>query len=77
MPGLQFEHGIALFFTRTYNRLLRPTLAATIPTLGAVATPLQRAFDALTVEIDTTTRKAQMASQKLTHLPQVFSVKHG
>jgi hypothetical protein len=54
---------IALFFTRTYNRLLRPTLAAAIPTLGAVATPLQRAFNALTAQIDTTIRKAQMASK--------------
>jgi hypothetical protein len=52
---------IALFFTRTYNRLLRPTLAAAVPTLGAVATPLQRAFNALTVQIDTTIQKAQMA----------------
>jgi hypothetical protein len=54
---------IALFYTRTYNRLLRPVLAAALPTLGAVATPLQRAFNALTVQIDTTIRKAQMASQ--------------
>jgi hypothetical protein len=68
---------IALFFTRTYNRLLRPALAAALPTLGAVATPLQRAFNALTVQIDTTIRKAQMASQNLTHLHQVLSVKHG
>lgn len=68
---------IALFFTRTYNRLLRPTLAAALPALGAVATPLQRAFNALTVQIDTTIRKAQMASQNLTHLHQVPSLKHG
>jgi hypothetical protein len=68
---------IALFFTRTYNRLLRPALAAALPTLGAIATSLQRAFNALTVQIDTTIRKAQMASQNLTHLHQVPSVKHG
>ncbi len=68
---------IALFFTRTYNRLLRPTLAAALPTLGAIAIPLQRAFNALTVQIDTTIRKTQMASQNLTHLHQVPSVKHG
>lgn len=68
---------IALFFTRTYNRLLRPALAAALPTLGAVATPLHRAFNALTVQIDTTIRKAQMASQNLTHLHQVPSFKHG
>jgi hypothetical protein len=54
---------IALFFTRTYSRLLRPTLAAALPTLGAIATPLQRAFNALTLQIDTTITRAQMASQ--------------
>jgi DNA-binding HxlR family transcriptional regulator len=54
---------IALFFTRTYNRLLRPALVAALPTLGTVATPLQRAFNALTVQIDTTIRKAQLASE--------------
>jgi hypothetical protein len=53
---------IALFFTRTYNRLLRPALAAALPELRAVTTPLQRAFNALTVQIDTAIRKAQMAS---------------
>jgi hypothetical protein len=68
---------IALFFTRTYNRLLRPALVAALPTLGTVATPLQRAFNALTIQIDTTIRKAQLASQNLTHLHQVPSVKHG
>ena len=68
---------IALFFTRTYNRLLRPALAAALPTLGAAATPLQRAFNALTTQIDTTIRKAQMASQNLTHLHQLPSFKHG
>jgi hypothetical protein len=48
-----------------------------LPTLGAVATPLQRAFNALTVQIDTTIRKAQMASKNLTRLHQVPSIKHG
>jgi hypothetical protein len=67
-PGLQYEHGINRF---------RPALAAALPTLGAVATPLQRAFNALTVQIDTTIRKAQMASRNLTHLHQVPFVKHG
>jgi hypothetical protein len=40
--------------------------------LGAIATPFQCAFNALTVQIDTTIRKAQMAAQNLTHLYQVF-----
>jgi hypothetical protein len=68
---------IALFFTRTYNRLLRPALAAALPILDTLATPLQRAFNALTVQIDTTIRKAHMASQNLTHLHQMPSLKHG
>jgi hypothetical protein len=37
----------ALFFTRTYNRLLRPGLAAVLPGHAANIIPLSRAFDAL------------------------------
>jgi hypothetical protein len=37
----------ALFFTRTYNRLLRPALAAVLPGHAASAHPLSRAFDNL------------------------------
>jgi hypothetical protein len=68
---------ITLFFTRTYNRLLRPALAAALPALRAAATPLQRPFNALTAQIDTTIKQAHLASQNLTHLHQVPSVKHG
>jgi hypothetical protein len=32
----------ALFFTRAYNRILRPASAAVLPGIGAVATPLKR-----------------------------------
>ena len=35
----------ALFFTRTYNRLLRPALAAALPGHAAAPTPLTRCFD--------------------------------
>jgi uncharacterized protein involved in type VI secretion and phage assembly len=35
----------ALFFTRAYNRLLRPGLAATLPDHHAADGPLKRAFD--------------------------------
>jgi hypothetical protein len=34
----------ALFFTRAYNRLLRPASAAALPGISAVANPLKRAF---------------------------------
>ncbi len=68
---------VALFFTRTYNRLLRPGLAAALPTLRAITTPLKRAFDLLGVQIDTMISKTQLAPQNLTHLRQASSVKQG
>ena len=37
----------AVFFTRTYNRLLRPGLAAVLPGHAPEIVPLSRAFDAL------------------------------
>jgi hypothetical protein len=37
----------ALFFTRTYNRLLRPGMAAVLPRQAARSAPLSRAFDVL------------------------------
>ena len=40
-----FGFRAALFFTRLYNRLLRPGLAAAIPALRAVDAPLKLAFD--------------------------------
>src|SRR5437660_12229179 len=41
------EQGLraALFFTRLYNRLLRPGLAAVLPGHAATHTPLRRAFN--------------------------------
>src|SRR5215813_6102828 len=53
---------VALFFTRTYSRLLRPGLAAALPALRAVATPLKSAFDALTIKIDSMIAEAQLAA---------------
>ena len=38
---------VALFFTRAYNRLLRPSLAAVLPGHLAEIIPLRTAFDAL------------------------------
>ena len=68
---------IALFFTRAYNRLLRPGLAAALPTLSAVTTPLQRAFNMLTRQIDAAVKGANLAKPNLTHLRQVSFVKQG
>jgi hypothetical protein len=68
---------VALFFTRTYNRLLRPGLAAALPTLRAITTPLKRAFDLLGVQIDTMINQTQLAPQNLTHPGQASSLKQG
>ena len=43
---------IALFFSRTYARLLRPKLAQIMPEVPPIASPLRAAFDRLTAEID-------------------------
>lgn len=68
---------VALFFTRTYNRLLRPGLAAALPTLRAITTPLKRAFDLLGAQIDTMINQTHLAPQNLTHLRQASFVKQG
>jgi hypothetical protein len=72
-----FGFRLALFFTRTYNRLLRPAIASALPALSAFATPLSRAFHALDAQIDTMINHAQLAAQNLTHLRQVSFVKQG
>jgi DNA-binding transcriptional ArsR family regulator len=68
---------VALFFTRIYNRLLRPGLAAALPALRAITTPLKRAFDTLGIQIDATINHAHLAPQNLTHLHQVSFLKQG
>jgi hypothetical protein len=72
-----FGFRVALFFTRTYNRLLRPGLAAALPALRAISTPLKRAFDALNTQFDTMINQAHLAAKNLTHLRQVSFVKQG
>jgi hypothetical protein len=72
-----FGFRVALFFTRVYNRILRPGLAAALPELRAITSPLKRAFDALTAQVDALIHDASLAPQKLTHLHQVSFVKQG
>jgi len=72
-----FGFRVALFFTRIYNRLLRPGLAAALPTLRAIPTPLKRAFDTLGAQIETMINHAQLAPQNLTRLHQVSFLKQG
>ena len=52
----------ALFFTRAYNRLLRPASAAALPGLGAVANSLKRAFDEVDAQITKWINHAQLAA---------------
>ena len=57
-----FGFRAALFFTRLYNRLLRPGLAAAIPALRTVDTPLKRAFDKVDAQVNTWINQAQLAA---------------
>ena len=52
----------ALFFTRTYTRILRSGLAFAIPGHRAVDTPLKRCFDKIEKEIQAWTDKAKLAA---------------
>jgi hypothetical protein len=68
---------VALFFTRTYNRLLRPGLAAALNGLGAATAPVKRALDALAAQIDAIINLAQLAPKNLTQVRQVAFDKLG
>ena len=57
----QFGLRTALFFTRTYNRLLRPGLAAAIPGLYPADTPLKNAFQKIDAQIDATLKQLRLA----------------
>jgi len=52
---------IALFFTRVYNRLLRPGLGTILPHFSHLSCPLRRAFDKLDQEVATWVQQAQFA----------------
>jgi hypothetical protein len=52
----------ALFFTRAYNRLLRPASTAALPGLGALATPLKRAFDNVDLQLTRWIGHAKLAA---------------
>jgi hypothetical protein len=58
----EFGFRAALFFTRAYNRLLRPGLAAALPGLRAINTPLKRAFDKIDQHINTWSNQARLAA---------------
>jgi hypothetical protein len=53
---------IALFFSRTYARLLRPKLAEIMSTAPPIASPLRAAFDRLNSEIDACCERERLAA---------------
>jgi DNA-binding HxlR family transcriptional regulator len=57
------ERGLraALFFTRLYNRFLRPGIAAVLPGHAAIDTPLRRAFDNVQIQLDAAINQADPA----------------
>ena len=59
----EFGLRVALFFTRTYNRILRPGLALALSSLRAIDAPLKRAFDKLDTELKLWIDQAQLAPQ--------------
>ena len=52
----------ALFFTRAYNRILRPAAVAALPGLAAVPTPLKRAFDNVDEQLTKWINHAKLAA---------------
>jgi hypothetical protein len=53
---------IALFFTRVYNRLLRPGLGRIFPEFSKLSCSLRRAFDKLDQEVTTWVKQAQFVA---------------
>ena len=66
---------IALFFTRTYNRLLRPALAASLPDHHAAKNLLRQAFDTLDTRIAAWLADARTRPANLTHRLQIQVLK--
>jgi hypothetical protein len=61
----QFGLRVALFFTRAYNRFFRPGLAAAVPGLRAVDTPLKRAFHKLDTQISACIDQLQLTPRQI------------
>src|SRR6516225_2589020 len=67
----EFGLRAALFFTRAYNRLLRPASAAALPGISAVANPLKRAFTNVGSQLTKWINHVQLAAGNLTHSAHV------
>ena len=57
-----FGFRAALFFTRIYNRLLRPGLAAALPGLRSIDTPLKSAFNKIDAQLNEWVNQAKLAA---------------
>lgn len=71
-----FGFRVALFFTRAYNRILRPGLAAALPRLHSINPALSSAFHELDDQLDQWTEHAKLSTAaayqpkpSLTHKP--------
>ena len=64
-----------LFFTRTYNHLLRPALAAVLPDHHAVSTLIKQSFDTLDRRIAVWLADNQLGQSNLTHSREVSFLK--
>jgi hypothetical protein len=53
---------VAMFFTRTYDHLLRPGLGQILPALSRSSTPLRRAFDKIDSEVNAWISQARIAA---------------
>ena len=53
---------VTLFFTRTYDHLLRPGLGAILPPLSPPTGPLRRAFDRIDQEVNVWIQHASIAA---------------
>ena len=66
-----FGWRVALFFTRTYARVIRPGLAHVVPDATHLDSTLARRFDQLESAIDDWIVQANLATENLTHLHQL------
>jgi hypothetical protein len=57
-----FGFRAALFFTRIYNRLLRPGLADALPGLRSIDTPLKGAFNKIDARLNEWVNQAKLAA---------------
>jgi len=53
---------VTLFFTRTYDRVLRAGLGHIVPTVSRMENPLRRAFDKVEQQIDLWAKQAELAA---------------